>query len=455
MKIKKIHIENYRGFEELDFSLSYRKNNKASEYGEYYSKEMLAVFIGDNGSGKTSILNAIRWALKNITSKFFPDAEKEKLSYRDLKIGASETTINLELENGLDTSVNDIMSPQTYNLNYYKQFQRDHPEFHHVAGDIQRITDDIQANSFDPDGSVPIFAFYSSDRSFDDNIRIKHITQNKLLQTYANTLEAKTKFVDFENWFIVEQSDENSTRLEKGNLEFKKGTVECVRQALISFLNYLDVDSFGNISVGKSPFIEHDEGLVMLIEKNGVKIPVKHLSDGERILIHLVGDIARRCVIASHDSNQFSYTNSTGIVLIDEIDIHLHPKWQINIIRALQSTFPGIQFLVTTHSPLVLSRVPNKCVHRIDNFKLFSDNIYTKGRKPEYIMYSEQGVKIREDSIQQEIDKFYQLIESKEGLTEAKNILNDLFMAQFGEHDPDTVKATRDYEFALMEFEED
>lgn len=70
-------------------------------------------------------------------------------------------------------------------------------------------------------------------------------------------------------------------------------------------------------------------------------------------------------------------------------------------------------------------------------------------------MYSEQGVLARTHEVQIQIDEFYSLIETKEGLKDAKKILDNLFIAQFGENDPDTVRAVSDYEFALMEFDEE
>ncbi len=94
----------------------------------------------------------------------------------------------------------------------------------------------------------------------------------------------------------------------------------------------------------------------MLIDKHGETLNVSQLSQGEKSLMTLVGDIARR--LAMMNPSLASPLEGDGIVLIDEVDLHLHPKWQRSLLERLTTTFPGCQFVVTTHSPLVVSGAP-------------------------------------------------------------------------------------------------
>lgn len=95
----------------------------------------------------------------------------------------------------------------------------------------------------------------------------------------------------------------------------------------------------------------------MTVQKSGIELSVNQLSDGERNTLALVGDIARRLSLLNLKGDADAILAGQGVVLIDEIELHLHPKWQREVISKLETTFPNCQFIVTTHSPQVLSQV--------------------------------------------------------------------------------------------------
>ena len=100
----------------------------------------------------------------------------------------------------------------------------------------------------------------------------------------------------------------------------------------------------------------------LMIAKNGVEYNISQLSGGEKCLLALVGDLAYRIAVANPNlSNPLA---GTGIVLIDEIELHMCPAWQQCILSALRKTFPNIQFIITTHSPQVMNEID-------DDFKIF------------------------------------------------------------------------------------
>jgi predicted ATP-binding protein involved in virulence len=94
----------------------------------------------------------------------------------------------------------------------------------------------------------------------------------------------------------------------------------------------------------------------MEADKQGRRIRVDQLSDGEKCMLAMVGDLARRLAIANANGD-FDPLGGAGIVLIDEVDLHLHPSWQHFVVPRLLETFPNCQFFVSTHSPLVLNNV--------------------------------------------------------------------------------------------------
>ena len=119
--------------------------------------------------------------------------------------------------------------------------------------------------------------------------------------------------------------------------------LEAVRRALQSFL-----PEFENLRVRRNPLRRE-------VEKNGKLLTVNQLSDGEKCLIAMVGDLARRMAIANPERSE--PLEGEGIILIDEIDLHLHPKWQRMIVPRLQEVFPKCQFIISTHSPHVITHV--------------------------------------------------------------------------------------------------
>ena len=103
----------------------------------------------------------------------------------------------------------------------------------------------------------------------------------------------------------------------------------------------------------------------MTVDKNGKTFNVAQLSQGEKSLMALVGDIARRLAMMNPELK--NPLEGDGIVLIDEVDLHLHPSWQRGIVSRLTKTFPKCQFVLTTHSPLVISDFKSMLVYSLND----------------------------------------------------------------------------------------
>lgn len=178
----------------------------------------------------------------------------------------------------------------------------------------------------------------------------------------------------------------------------------------------------------------------MLVEKNGETIRLDQLSDGEKNMIAMIGDIARRLSMANpHMENPLE---GNGIVLIDEIDLHLHPLWQRVIISRLTEVFPNCQFIVSTHSPQVLSHV--KAEH-IFILKPIKDDVSIEkptesyGKSTDRQLEDILGVASRPDNIKDELNELYELIQ-KSDLEKAKELISKLNNKIEG-REPELVKA--------------
>ena len=114
-----------------------------------------------------------------------------------------------------------------------------------------------------------------------------------------------------------------------------------------------------------------DSDRELQIDREGSTIAVRHLSDGERGVLALVLDLARRLVQANPEMDN-PVLEAEAVVLIDEIDLHLHPSWQRAIVRNLTSTFPRCQFIATTHSPQVIGEVGHERIHIMTDSEVYS-----------------------------------------------------------------------------------
>ena len=149
----------------------------------------------------------------------------------------------------------------------------------------------------------------------------------------------------------------------------------------------------------------------MLIDKGDVTLDVMQLSQGERSLLALVADIALRLTIMNPEKE--NPLLGEGVILIDEVDIHLHPRWQRSIVRNLQRTFPNCQFILTTHSPLVVSDPQDVQIFLLENGSAKElDNLY--GMDIEQVLLEIMGTPLRYEPLQEQIDEMMRAIQDKE-----------------------------------------
>ena len=143
------------------------------------------------------------------------------------------------------------------------------------------------------------------------------------------------------------------------------------------------------------------------------------LSDGQKIVLVLVLNLVSRILEANSGYPNVTANKlleTSGIVLIDEVELHLHPSWQQRIVLDLQRTFPNIQFIVTTHSPQVVSSVPGECVRIIKNGKLFPFGIQTEGAKAEQVLNEIFGTDSRapKSDVTKAFNEYYSLIQTNQ-----------------------------------------
>lgn len=185
--------------------------------------------------------------------------------------------------------------------------------------------------------------------------------------------------------------------------------------------------------------IERDAPLRMVCTKQGQELRVDQLSDGEKCPLALIGDLARRLAIANPGAKE--PLHGDGIVLIDEIDLHLHPSWQRRVIGWLETTFPNCQLIVSTHSPQVLSSVrpdQNVFLLREDGENgVVAEKVTAFGRDTNTILRDLMGVSKRPEEIAERLAACYSLID--EGRLSEAAAKRDELEGLVGPDDPDVI----------------
>ena len=173
----------------------------------------------------------------------------------------------------------------------------------------------------------------------------------------------------------------------------------------------------------------------MVIRKGSEVLAIDQLSDGEKLLLVLGADLARRLAIVYPDSAD--PLQGEAVVLIDELEHHLHPAWQRHVPGALRRTFPGCQFIVTTHSPQVISEVPNEAVVLVDGFRFEHPGTPTAGRDSNAILAEAMGTPERPAAEREAIRAISALID--EGKHAEARAQLDALAAKLSESDREIV----------------
>lgn len=321
MRLQELNISNFQIFTDQRFVL----NGKST------------IIFGVNGTGKSTILSVINFLNRVWINRLNPSQGKAFMSFSDdmITIGQSKLYIQGEIE----------MNRQNYSLErMYERTTRNQrknlPSYH--RGDYAAFTDQFTQQFLKEEAvNMPIFVNYGTNRAvldIPDRIRKKH--EFDKLSALERAIENELDFRTFFEWYREQEAHEVMEARENHNLTYADPLLECVRCAIESMIG-----NVSNLRIKRNP-------VRMVVDKFGKEIRVDLLSDGEKCTFAMFGDLARRLALANPSLE--NPLEGNGIVLIDEIELHMHPLWQRKVLKVLRNTFPNIQFIITTHSPQIL-----------------------------------------------------------------------------------------------------
>lgn len=312
------------------------KNFRAVESARLELDQKSTVIFGINGTGKSTILRAINLLYANIINQIVNRKELKQsysIQLEDIRYGKKDTCITA----GIDLE-NEQIDYQCSMIRNTGKRNDDKPSLRKIADIFHEkyITDEDQRD-------IPIFVNYGTNRLvLDIPLRIRTQHTFDIYSAFEKAIENKIDFRTFFEWYRNQEDYENEQKIENGDLNYQDRSLKAVRQAILSML-----DECTNLRVVRKPRLE------MKIDKGNISLNVSQMSDGEKCTMALLGDLARRLALANPTKD--NPLSGEGIVLIDEIELHMHPSWQRKILNTLKNTFPNVQFIVTTHSPIVLS----------------------------------------------------------------------------------------------------
>ncbi len=415
MRLKKLELTNFRCFESLSIDLD----------------EQLTVLVAKNGQGKTSVLDAIRIGLWPFVSGF--DLARNP---------ASDTANNISIDDVRMIKVDEEMKRQLPSKivlhGDYKFELTPGPEF--PEGSFAKLLDDIGSDkpflvktekwargrkseakgtkTYDSPGAKQLKELANSmqievrnpERSNIDLFIIgyygtgrlwgqKRLTEDQKAKSrkqdmdfymrlfgYRDCLDPSSSYKHFADWFtwVFECYREDQIKqAEKSQLSDTDSvwlnTIKVVQQAIDAVLQ-----DTGWHSLEYS--VTHEKSLILKHDEQGI-LKVELLSDGIRGVLAMVGDITYRCIKLNPHLGLNAAKESQGIIMIDEVDMHLHPAWQQTILGNLTKAFPKIQFIVTTHSPQVLTTVKPECIRILsENGEVLTPAINTYGEESKVIL---------------------------------------------------------------------
>lgn len=368
MQLNKLKLHNFRCFADLEVDLHPK----------------LTVIVAENGQGKSSILDAIRIGLWPFVSSFdlahsgivdpgngiaVDDVRLAKLSDGEM---ARQLPASVSIEG--DFGAGSIKQWTRYRDKEAKATKtKDADDTSFMKQWVSAVQDQIRDPN-KPTLSLPVFGYYGTGRlwaqkKLTESGKGKDDTKEKdfFMRTFAyrNCLDPASTYKHFREWFIWAsesylelQIKANEKRADMDAVKIAGDRVKVVQQAIDMFLQQ-PTGWHGlefSVSRQKSLILHHDEYGVLEVEQ---------MSDGIRSVLAMIGDIAYRCIKLNPHYGKNAAVATRGVVMIDEIDMHIHPRWQQIILTQLQKAFPAVQFIVTTHSPQVLSAVRRECIRTI------------------------------------------------------------------------------------------
>ena len=401
MKLKSVEIYNFRAIQKLRLRLD----------------PQLTVLHGDNAHGKTSVLGAIALGLGAVPT-LLPDVSGIGFSKKDRREGkgarVSLTTtdeVSWERTSGL-----------TRKTGWFSRSEDAEDAPRHPLRDLKQWLESHALRAWGTPVDLPILVFYDTERAVPNLTKQRGLPKStpSRYAALAGALSARTSFRELFEWFYAKENEELREQRERRDHDYRLKELSVVRTAISSMIEGVT-----------EPHVELRPLRFVVSERLNGEAPSKRtldqLSGGYQAVLALAADLASR--MAQGNPHRPNPLESEAITLIDEIELHLHPSWQQRILGNLMRTFPNTQFIVSTHSPQILTTVqPHHIVAlRRENSRIFAQQMSeaTFGAKAGDVLSTVMGVDERPsgNSFVQTLESYTRLVSDGRGESEDAVVL--------------------------------
>lgn len=358
-----------------------------------FENKNFVVLIGDNGSGKTAILEGITKGFVPVLRTINAESMKEcDLTNNDIRNGMNSTGITLGItldgERYVWTNKRRISSQQPFedieeiknqNVKGIKELKLKYPQC------VEKK-------------KLPLVLYYGTDRIIREVPQRGHIKEFKVTDALRYCFDNVNYFRDFYDWFKTEEDIE--LRELRKNPQYKNPKLNCVRTALERMIK-----GYSNLRIELAP------ARMVMTNSEGIDLEIDQLSGGYKAVLSVIADIAKRLSIANPES--LNPLEEEAVILIDELDLHLHPKWQKEIVADLKRTFPNCQFIISTHSPFIVQSLDADELFDIKSMRFAEETGNYKGWSIEAIQEYKMGVEPKTAIFNEYLERFSEAVDNE------------------------------------------
>lgn len=361
LNLQKLRLRDYRCFESIDIELHHQ----------------LTVLVAANGAGKTSILDAIAVAFGPYIGAF-DEAVGKHFEPSDIRLTQTRRTatnemeyapkgVRLEATGFIPGSMEDLILDK-HPPSAWRRVLTSPTKAKTTIKDAKELIDygkRMQEAVRTPGSDVllPLIAYYGTGRLWQQKKLMASRTLPRTSRTigYADCLDPASSYKTFVAWFRY-------WNLNAKDLQLKEQTNTPAYEEFAGYIASVKTAVDTCLTPAGWKNLEYSFKLDTLVAHHDLhgELPVELLSDGIRNMIGMVADIAFRATKLNGHLGAQAATQTPGVVMIDEVDMHLHPEWQQVVLQSLVQAFPALQFIVTTHSPQVLTTVPRENIRLIE-----------------------------------------------------------------------------------------
>lgn len=421
MQLQELRLSNFRMFSSFHLELDPR----------------VTVLIGQNATGKSTILDAIAMALSDWTSGFLPEEylapqpnDVRFIAVDRAGVATTEQQFPLRIE-----LTGSVFKETRFRCRRLITGQPGlHPQPHDLPIHLIRLSSGTPL-------PWPLVAYYRTSRLWNSDVppvpNISNSSEDGLQNRawgYHHALTAGFDHKGFEAWMAWREAD----RVQRLARAFEEGTDP--REVKSPQLEGVAAAAMACLEGAKRFYYSANHRELRVDFEGGPSIPFRALSDGQRNVIAVAADIAWRAAQLNPDLGANAPLETPGVVLIDELDLHLHPKWQLRVLDDLLRAFPKIQFIVTTHSPQIMSAAPPNGVRLLDGSNTAHKVDRLRGRDTNSILEDVLGVPSRPPQWKRDLDELSRLIEDGH-LDQARALIAKLEQEKFYSDDAALVAA--------------